>query len=288
MTTNNIRGIGWMLLQCLVFSLLSVVTHYLSQTLPVAVMYSLSMMVALTMMLPSVLHNTNATLRTSGLKFYLLRTVSGAASMLVWFYALKLAPVTEVTAISFTTPLFTSLFAVLILKEKMGIGRGIVLIIGFIGAIIMLNPGMVPDMQTGALLALLTALLWSICDVTIKHQLRSDGYNTQIFYMSLLMSLITLPLALLQWQMPTVEQGALIIVLGLLFWLNFHCLFRAYDYADLTVVMPFDFSRVIYSSILATWLFGEHLDKWMISGSLIIVASTVMLACYERNKHSTN
>jgi drug/metabolite transporter (DMT)-like permease len=279
---NTLRGIAWMLGQCAVFSVLSIITHQLSQELPVAVIYGCSILITLLMMLQCAIVTKGKHFYTTTFKFYILRAFIGTSSMLVWFYALKLTTVTEATAISFTTPLFTCIFAVLLLKEHIGPHRIIALIIGFIGAMILLHPWGNMTFNVGAFLALLTALLWSLCDVLIKYQLRSDSYNTQIFYMTLLMTLFSLPFAFLQWQTPTVTQLAGIVAIGILFFANFHALFRAYNYADLSVVMPFDFSRLIFSSIMAYFLFHEHPNGWTISGSLIIVSSTVYITYRER------
>lgn len=275
-------GIAWMLVQCLVFSVLSVMTHRLTQDFPATVIYFIGMCIILLMMLPWLVSTRCAHLHTTTLKLYIARSLAGAASMVTWFYALKLSPVTEATAISFTTPLFTCTLAVLILKERLGVHRLIALIIGFVGAMILLHPKGDDVIGIGPVLALLAAILWSICDVLVKYQLRSDSYNTQIFYMALFMGLITLPFALWQWQSPTPQQTSWIIAIGLLLLANFHAMFRAYNHADLTIVMPFDFSRLIFTSIIAYIFWNEGLDNWTIAGALVIVSSTLYIAYREQ------
>lgn len=277
-----LRGIAWMLLQCLVFSVLSVMTHRLSQDISGVVIYFVNIVTVLLMMMPWVMFTKGQQLTTSTLPLYFVRAIAGAASMLTWFYALRYAPVTEATAISFTTPLFTCTLAVLFLKEHIGHHRIIALIIGFAGAMILLQPSTGGLIATGSAMALLAAILWAICDILIKYQLRSDSYNTQIFYIALFMALITLPLAIWQWQTPTKEQFGWMVVIGMLFFVNFHALFRAYNHADLSVVMPFDFSRLIFTSMMAYYFFDETPNHHIIVGAGIIVGSTIYITYLER------
>ncbi|MFN7095820.1 MAG: EamA family transporter, partial [Burkholderiales bacterium] len=135
---------------------------------------------------------------------------------------------------------------------------------------------------------LAAAFMWAVSDIIMKYQLKSDSYDTQIFYLTLLITLFTLPLALWQWQMPNFKEGIWLIIAGLLFYINFHGLFWAYHYADLTVVMPYDFSRLIFTSLFAYFIFNEHPNKPTIIGATVIVMSTLYVVYKEKKqgKHS--
>jgi drug/metabolite transporter (DMT)-like permease len=279
---SSLSGIRWMLLQCVIFSGLSLATQMLATSVPIFVIFCLGNLVVLVSMVPWIIRSTTNNLSTSVATFYFFRAITGTAGLCTWFYALKLVPITEATAISYTTPLFTCILAVLILKERIRSHHILALIVGFIGAMIILRPGNEMAAGIGMMLALLSSLLWAICDIIIKHQLRTDDYNTQIFYMTAMMVLVSLPLALWQWQPLTIEQWVSIIGIGVLFLLNFHALFRAYYHANLTVVMPFDFSRLIFTGIAAYFLFGEQLDGWTIIGSAVIMSSTVYISYREK------
>jgi drug/metabolite transporter (DMT)-like permease len=275
------RGILWMLLQCLVFSTLSLATQHLARALPVAVVFCLTNAVAFAAMVPWVIRTRGRALQTSTLHLYLLRAAAAAAGLCAWFYALKVVPITLATAISYTTPLFTCVLAVVVLKERLRPTRVVALIVGFAGAMWILRPGGTPG-GAGVALALLSSILWASCDIIIKRQLRSDGYGTQIVYMALLMMLFTAPIAIWQWQAPTLEQWSGIAVIGGLLLLNFHALFRAYHHAELTVVMPFDFSRLAFTSVMAYLLFDERLRTTTAAGAAVVMLSTAVLARLER------
>ena len=115
-----------------------------------------------------------ASLRSHNPRLVMIRGTIGAASLMTWFYGLSTVPLAEATAISFTSAIFGSIGAVLVLGERMRLRRGTAAVIGFIGVLVILRP--VAGVTTaGALLVLLSAVLWGINTVVVKSLARTDS-----------------------------------------------------------------------------------------------------------------
>lgn len=214
---------------------------------------------------------------TARLSSHFWRASIGIVAMELWFHAVSLLPVTLVTALSFTTPIFSTLIAISFLGEKAGIRRWSAIACGFIGVLIILRPG-ISDMSSNALFVIGSSLMMGVAGVMVKTLSRTEPPETIVFYMALFMIPWSLPLAAANWQAVTLHQ------LWLVFWIGFfstasHLLMaRAYQRVDLVMLMPFDFSRLIFTALFAYALFGETIDGPTIAGSLLILASSVYIA----------
>jgi drug/metabolite transporter (DMT)-like permease len=205
------------------------------------------------------------------------RASIGSLSMQIWFYALTIMPLTLATALSFITPVLTTLIAIVFLGEKAGIRRWSAIIIGFIGVLIMLRPD-ASGSHSGIFLVLGSAALMAVAGTVVKALTRTESPETIVFFMSLIMLLWSLVPGIYTWQTPTPYQLWLSFLIALFSTGAHLMLARAYTRADMVVLMPFDFSRLIFTGILAYLLFDETMDAQTITGALIIVASTVYIA----------
>ncbi len=277
-TGKPLTGIVWMLLHCLNFAVMSIMVRVCTdEGLPIFEIFFISTVIAFLGMLGWAIYKKGAhlSIKTPGL--YVIRTLLGILSMLVWFYVLKIMPLTEATAISYTSPLFSVMLAILFLHERTDMYRIIALIAGFFGVIIIVRPG-IAVIQLGALLAILTSALWAIVDMITKIQTHYEKLSSETFYITLFMSLASLPLALLDWRMPTLIQWGSLILLGTVFLINFFAYFQALRFADLSLILPFDFIRLLFTMLLAYILFGEVMNIWSGVGAIIILSSAVYLA----------
>ena len=205
------------------------------------------------------------------------RGTLGCLAMELWFHSVTLMPLTLATAISFITPVFSTIIAIFFLGEKAGIRRWSAILAGFVGMLVILRPdvgGISPD----AFFVLGSSLLIGVAGVVVKSLTRTESPETIVFYMALIMTVWSFFPALMFWQPITLPQ------LWLAFWIAVFStgahlmLARAYMRADIVVLMPLDFTRLVFTAILAYLFFGELLDTQTLIGSAIIVASTVYIA----------
>jgi drug/metabolite transporter (DMT)-like permease len=221
-------------------------------------------------------------LRTGRPTMHVVRSVLGLAAMLLLFTALSMLPLADVTALSFTAPLFATVGAALLLSEHVGARRWTATLVGFFGALVIIRPG--AGTFTGAsLVALASAVAIAAAQLSVKSLSRTEHPNAIVLIMGLLMTPMSLFPAAFVWTWPNWSTFLWLLLLGLVATIGQVFLVRAMQAADASAVMPFDFSRLIFASALGWLMFGERPDAWTWVGAAIIVAATVYIARREAN-----
>jgi len=220
-------------------------------------------------------------IRTHRPWLHLLRASTNVAAMLCFFSAVSLIPLAQVQALGFTAPLFATLLAALLLGESVRLRRWLALVVGFIGALIIIRPGL-QSIESGALLVVLAASFWGFTMVVIKLLSRTESALTITAYMGLLMTPLALIPALFVWVWPSWMQLGLIGAGAIIGTLGQMAMAQAFRVADVTVVLPLDFTKLIWASILGYLLFAETVDRWTALGAVVIFASVFYIALRER------
>lgn len=287
MTKDTIRGILFMLLFCFSASVMTVIVKHIGPDLNVLLIVFIRNLFSFLYLIPFAAFKKRIHIPQQKLPLHMLRAFLGTLHISLFFYALMFIPLTDATAIGFTGPLFTVLVAVFFFHESIGMHRVLGLIIGFIGALIVLRPGM-ENFHYASLIVLCSVVVWALLNAVIKIIGRTESTTTQLFIHTFLMTCFSLPLALINWTIPSLEQLAWCALLGLLFDLNIISISNAYKRAELTILMPFNFSTLVFTSIFAYVIFQEILDFWTAFGSIIIIASSVYIAHRETQQHKKN
>ena len=221
-------------------------------------------------------------LRTERLHLHLCRALFGMTAMVLWFFTLSLMPLAEATALSFTAPIFTSILAVFFLGELMRRHRWIALGLGFLGALIIIRPGLAV-INPVALLAVVTALVWGSSTVLLKYMSRSETTLATVIYLPLLLTPLSLLPAMLVWEWPTMELWGMAILFGAVGTAGHYCLTRALTVAEATSVVPFDYLRLPFVAFIAFFVFGEIADLWVWLGGGLIAGSAIYVARSEKS-----
>lgn len=221
---------------------------------------------------PLIVRGGVKSLRTYQLKTNLLRGLTGIGAMLSWFYALSILPLAQATALSFTATIFGSLGAVLFLRERMRLRRWCAIFCGFFGALIILRPGF-SGLDPGALLVLFSSLCWGTSMVLIKRLASTDSTVCIVAWMSIMLSVLSLPPALLVWTWPSFVQLLWLLLIGGLGTLGHLASTEAFKHADATAIFPLDFTRLIWATLIGYFVFSELPDIWTWIGAAVIVGS---------------
>ncbi len=235
----------------------------------------------LAFLMPALLRGRFAILKTDHFNWHLLRASINVFAMLLFFYALSITPLAVVQALSFTAPLFTTVLAALILREKVRARRWAAILIGFAGVMIVLRPG-VQSIDTGALMVLGSAAIWAMTMIIIKKLAEHDSPVTITAYVTLLLTPMSLIPALWYWVWPSGTQWLWLAVAGAAGTLGQYCIAKAFAYADATVVLPFDFAKIIWGAALGYLLFGELVSIYTWLGGVVIFSGALYLAYRER------
>lgn len=267
-----VRGALWMSAAATAFALMIVLVRHLTQIFdPLEVVFFRNVF-GLLAMLPWLTSQGIGVLRTQHLGLHVIRAVIGIAAMVLWFTTLSLMPLAEATALSFTAPIFTSILATVFLGEVMRARRWTAIGVGFLGALIILRPG-VEALDPIALLAVFTAGVWATSTILVKIMARTESAGAIVTYLTLFLTPISLVPALLVWQTPTLGELALCVALGFAGSLGHICMTRALAATEATLVMPFDYLRLPLVALVAYFAFGEVADGWVWLGGGVIAAS---------------
>ena len=223
------------------------------------------------------------TMRTSHPVLHACRGVLNAAAMLSFFYAVTVTPLSTVAALGFTAPLFAALLAIPFLGERPGWRRWAGLIVGFLGALIIVRPGF-DEVTLGTVMVLLSSAAWAGALIIIKLLARTDTSLTITIYAAIYLTPITLAAALFVWTGPSATIWLLLVGIGIFGSLTQWSIAQAFHEADATVVLPFDFTKLLWASLIGYLFFAEIPDPLTILGGSIILGSVTYVAYRERQK----
>lgn len=222
--------------------------------------------------------------KTTRLRMYTLRAVVGLIAMYFWFYALMNIPLADATALSFTAPLFTAVLAIIFFGERIGVHRISALLVGFAGVIIVLRPG-TEVFQIEALSAVIAATFWAFSGVIIKTLTNTDKPRVVVFYMVFMMAPLSLPLAWPYLKVPAWDLIPWLIALGVTSNLFQIALSNAFAATEVNTILPFDFMRLVFVSIIAYIAFDQGFDIWTYTGAGVIMAGA-SYAAYREAVHN--
>lgn len=276
-----VRGALWMIVAGLGYTTMSILVRRLSGEFSTYQLLFLRNVVALLLMAPWMFQGGLSALRTRQLPLHCLRTALAYVATLGLFYGVTVIPLAEATALSFTQPLFIVVLAAFLLRERIGNARAIATLIGFLGVLVVLRPG-IAEIGIGALVIVGAAAIYAGSNICIKILVRTDTPSVTVVYVNLLMIPLSAGPAAASWVTPDWSELAWIIALGAAGTLGVIGLTRAYRVADASAVVPFDFLKLPFAAFGAYLLFGESADLWTWLGATIIFASSYALVRSER------
>ena len=220
------------------------------------------------------------TLRTRRSGIIFLRGLIAGANALAWYKGLTLVPFVVATSLNFCAALFVTIGAVLFLGEKAGVRRWSAVAIGFLGALVILRPG-IEVITPGALLVLLSAVLSGASLLLMKLLTRTEAPITIVTYMYLFRIGIALVPAAMSWVWPSLENLAWFALIGVVSSITNIAQAHAFKDADASLLAPVRFTRLIWATLIGLFAFGEIPDLWTCAGALVIAGSISYIAWRE-------
>jgi drug/metabolite transporter (DMT)-like permease len=271
------RGIIWMIFATFCYAVLYAVVKHLTQDLHTIQIVFFRSSLGVLFMLPWLVRAGVGVLKTTRYGAYGVRAVLNYIGMVMLMWGLGNLALQDVTALMYTGPLFTVLFVVLFLHEKVGPRRVAALIVGFSGALIIIRPGVIPiSLATIAIIS--TSACYALCNVATKSLGRTENSNAIVFYVFLLMMLIGLGPTIYVWETPALDLWPWIIAMGILSSLATQGVTRSLVVADAGLVMPFNFLKLPFAVVLGFTFWNEFPDLWTCVGAAVIFASTYYIA----------
>ena len=274
------KGIGLMAISGMAFVAMHASVKTVSQDLPGVEIAFFRAFFGFLLLSPLLVTLGLKILATQRAKLHALRGVLNGVSMLIFFTGVTMTPLAQLTALSFSAPIFATLLAMLFLGEKVGPRRWVAILIGFAGTLVILRPGMVP-IELGPMLILGSALVWAITLMVIKILTRTESSVTITFYASMWLTVICAPVAASVWVWPSTENFIWLVAIAALGTLGQTSMNQSLKIAKASTVLPVEFSKLIWAAMLGFLLFAEVPDMYTWLGAFLIFGSTTYIGLRE-------
>ncbi|MBM3630571.1 MAG: DMT family transporter [Alphaproteobacteria bacterium] len=219
-------------------------------------------------------------LKTPNLKIHILRVIIIYPSMLLFFYAINFVSIEKANSLTFVVPFITTILAIIFLKEKIYIHRIISLILGFIGMLIIIRPGII-EVSLGVYMILISSFLWGIVIIITKKLSKDDSALTILSYQYIFMFLISFVFAIFNWQPPSLESLIYLFLAGLSGTIFHLTSYQAYKLVDVSLVQPYFFLVLVFASIFGYFIFKEIPDIYTWIGTGIIFTGALIISIKE-------
>lgn len=282
---DNVRGAVLVTLGALLLTGMAIFVKILGSRLDSFQILFFRSFIGLLFILPLAFQQGWGICRTKIPMMHMTRGGIGIMGNFCFFYSITHLLLADAMALQFSRPLFMIVLAALFLGEVTGWKRGIATLIGFSGILIYTRPfgaGFEPAALVGAAGAFFGALVV----VAIKQLSRTESTTVIMFYYAFWGAIFSLIPALLVWQTPTGHEMALLLLVGFLGIAGQSMITRGVSVAETTVVLPFDYLRIVYAAVFGLLLFDEVPGPWSIAGAVVIVASTLTILMLEAKRKS--
>ncbi len=278
---DNTRGALTLLVAAAGFSVMALLIKLVGSRLHITQIIFIRQLFILVIMAPQLKKNFPASLKSKIPLMHVARITAATVAMLGGFTAMIHMPLADATAIGFAKSLFVTIFAILLLKETVGIRRWLATIIGFCGVVIMLQPG--PDgFNVYAVYAAISAVAAGLVMVLLRIMSRTESAVTLLTYQGIGVALVMLLPAVLNWQTPTSTEWLLLIGVGITGYFSQMCNIYAYKFGEASLLAPLEYTRIVYATIIGILVFGDFPTVSTIIGATVVVFASAYTIHRER------
>jgi len=282
LANEPLRGILLIIAAFVTFSMLDTTAKYLVQHYPPAqvvwVRYAGHLVIAAVIFLPR--HGLGL-LHSQRLGLQVVRSLLLFGATCANFAALQYLQLAETASIFFSTPLMVAVLAVPLLGERIGPRRWSAILIGFVGVMIVVRPGL-GLVHWAISLSLLAALCAGLYQIATRKLAGTDRVATTQFYTALIGALAITPLVPFVWEMPNLYDALLMICLGALGGFGHWMLILAHRLAPAPILAPFNYIQLLPMVVLGYLVFGDLPDVWTLLGAGVVLSSGLYLFYRER------
>ena len=265
-----------LIVSCFLFSVLAALIKYNASFIHPTEQAFFRNLFGIFLLLPFFLRQKKLVNFKSNYRLLFLRGFFGGITMILLFYAYTLIPLSQAMAISFSTPLFIYFGSIFFLKENTDKQKTFYMLLGFVLTLVIIRPDL--KLQIGSIFAIISSITHAIAGLIVKKLSETENVLTLMFSLVLIMTPITFLPSLYVWDTPSnfFVFFLLIIIattatLGNFFWT------KAISLTTLTNLMPFDFSKLIFATILGVIFFDEKIDLiTILCGTGIIICNSLI------------
>jgi drug/metabolite transporter (DMT)-like permease len=281
----TVQGLLWSAAAGATFSVLNALMRALAMQLDPFQAQFLRYLFGLLVLMPLVWRGGFAAYRPKHIGGQFLRGAFHTLGLMLWFAALPMIPLADMTAIGFTGPIFIMIGAYIFFKEPMRWERWLASGIGFAGVLIVVGPKLSGSGGFYNLVMLASAPMFAASFLLTKGLTRYETTGTILVWQSLTVTLFSMPLALLHWQSPTAWQWAGFLLCGFLGSLGHYCLTRSFHIADISSTQSVKFLDLVWASLIGWMVFADVPSTSTLIGGVVICTATIWIASRESRGH---
>lgn len=277
------QGAFWATMICVVSVGNDILMRFLGSNLPVVEIIFFRFLFSAVTVLPIIFSNGFGVFATKRPGLHLLRALMGVGAIGACCYSVNVMPLSENTTIMFSLPLFFLPLAVIFLKETVDFPRWIATLIGFVGILIIMQPG-ADTFRLVALVPTTAAFLFAAMDIINKKMVSTESTYAILLYFAVGTALASAIPAFYFWQTPTLNELGLLVLLGIGANLIQVCIVRAFSATDASGLMPFRYVEFIFSAFFGFVLFSEIPTILTLAGAALIILGTGYISYCETQK----
>ena len=272
---QSIIGIMWMVLTTILFVGVTATVRYLEGEVPAPQAAFLRYAIGTLLLTPSLITLIKVKPNKPLMSKFLLRGLVHSFGVTLWFYAMSVMPVAEVTAIGFLTYIFVSIGACIFLKEKLHKHRITAVIISFVGALIILRPGF-KVIESGQFGMLMATVVFTASYLIAKIVSKERSSSEIVAMLSVFTTIFLIPSAIYSWEPISLEALLILAFTALIATIGHITMTQAIKAAPMVVTQPILFLQLVWASMVGLFLFDEQFDLYVIIGGTVIM----VCVCY--------
>jgi drug/metabolite transporter (DMT)-like permease len=273
-------GIGWMVFTGFMFVCVTGIVRYIGSDVPAAQAAFIRYFFGVVLMAPFLAAIWRSGMSRGTLSVFALRGMCHAVGVILWFYAMARIPMAEVTAIGYTSPIYIAIGAAIFLGEKLAARRIVAIVAAFIGAMIILRPG-VQEISDGQMAQVISAPLFAVSFLVAKKVSMSASPTVVVGMLSLFVTLTLAPFAWSVWVTPSLSDVMWLGLVAVFATIGHFTMTKALHAAPLAVTQPATFLQLVWATALGAVVFHEAVDFWVLLGGGVIIASVSFISYRE-------
>lgn len=270
-----VQGAALLALSALLFSFMGVAIREVSASVNNESVVFFRNFVGVLFFLPLILARGITPLKTKRLKSHLWRTTYGLAAMYCFFYAIAHLPLADAMVFTYAAPVFTPIIAWWWLKETLSRRMLILTCVGLAGVLLVAKPSSAL-VDTLSLVGVAASLLAAFAFVSIREMSDTEPAYRMVFYFALFSTLISAVPLTWAWQPLNQEQLSLLLLVGTLATISQIVMSKAYSLAPPGIIGPFAYLAIVFSGVIAWYLWGERPDSTSLIGAGMIFAASLL------------
>lgn len=273
---SNYAWVGFALLSAASIATMAACVRVASVDLPRSEIVFFRNFIGLLLLVPLALRR-RLVFRTNRLGLHFLRAVFGVIALFLYFYAIAHLPLADAVLLNYTSPLFITFFAYLLLGEQLNRSRKLAIVIGLIGVCCIFHPSSAIASLAG-LLGLLSGLSAGLAQVSIRKLSATESGLLIVILFAFFGSVLSLVPMLFVFVFPDLQGWLVLLAIGVMGSIGQLSLTRAYTLAPASQVSPLGYFGLVFAGMIGFVFWGEAPDSWMLIGTVFIVAAGLLVA----------